>query len=201
MAGVADAPNRAADDEQKADFDEDFAAVEVVHRAAGEIGIGQNSVSEEAGGCGVSEVMKELPEMASQLDAIEGSDDDDDEEIESGGADGVFERLKGGPEGEGDIEEAEGGATVQKQRKRMEYGEGECGIAGPAMNAKNVEAAVRPVADGAVASENHQADEDVGGGESHGDEADVCGNIEHRHASATPEVRSPRLCGGKCKDA
>src|SRR5690242_17145398 len=174
LAGVADAPDGRADDEQEANFDENFAAVEIVHSAAGQIGISENAVSEEADGCGVGEVMEELPEMASELDAVERSDDDNDEEIESGGANGVFEGLKRRPYGKGNVGEAEGGAVVEEQRKRMERGESEGGIAGPAMNAKNVEAAVRPVAHGAVASENHQADEDVGSGESHGDEADVC---------------------------
>ena len=193
MAGVADAPEGRADDEQEANFDEDFSAVEIVHRAASQIGISENAVGEESGSSGVSEVVEKLPEVASELDAVKRSDDNDEKEIESGGADGVFEGLKRRPYGEGNVGEAKSRAEVEKKRERMERGEGQSGIAGPAMDAKNVEAAVRPVADGAVASENHQADEDVGGGESDGDEANVCGYIEHRHAK---QLRTlvPRGC-------
>ena len=182
MARVADAPNRAADDEQKANFDKYLSAVKVINRAAGQIRIGKNSVSEEAGSRGVGEVMEKFPEVASELDAVEGSDDDDDEQIERGGADGVFKRLKRRPHGKSNIHEAERRARVQKQRKRMEACEGERGVTGPAMNAKNVEAPVRPVAHRAIASKNHQADEDVGGGESNGDEAEIGRYVEHRHA-------------------
>lgn len=191
MAGVADAPEHRADDEQKANFHKDFSAVEIVHRAASQIGIGENSVSEEACGCNVSEVVEEFPEMASKLNAVKRSDDDDDEEIEGAGADGVFERLKRGPHWERNVHEAERGAAIQKEGKRMEHGEGEGGVAGPAMNTKNVKAAMRPAAHGAVASENHEADQDVGGGESDGDEADVCGYIEHRHAKRSSRSSFP----------
>lgn len=191
MAGVADAPDGRADDEQKTNFHEDFAAVEIVHRAASQIGIGENSMSEEAGGGSIGEVVEKFPEMAPEVDAVKRSDDDDNEEIESGGAEGVFKRLKRRPYGEGDVHDAEGGAVVEKQRERMERGKGKSGVARPAMNAKNVEAAVRPVTDRAVASKNHQADEDVGGGESDGDEADVRGYIEHRHAKRSSRSSFP----------
>ena len=53
-------------------------------------------------------------------------------------------------------------------------------VAGPVVETEIVEAAVGPVADGAVAEGHHSAEEDVEGDGGYGGEAEVGGEIEDR---------------------
>src|SRR5487761_63527 len=138
--------------------------------------------------------------MAAKLDAIERSDDNNDEPVERGSADRVFERLKRRPHRKRDVDNTELGCCVQQQWQRMKQCEAQSSITGPAVDAKNIEAAMRPVADRTVASENHQADENIRRGKTDGERSRVSRYIERRHAERlwlSPKFRPTRGCSTK----
>ena len=118
---------------------------------------------EEGGGGEVDGEVEGFPGAAAELNAEVGSDDDEGEEVEGDGADGVFERLFGGVDGIEDVEDAEFWGFVEEERERVKNGDGQGDVAGPVVEAEIVEAVMRPVAHGAVAEGHHDAEKDVEG--------------------------------------
>jgi len=107
LAGVAGAEEAGYQDDGGTGFDEEFAAVEPVDGGAFQVGVGEEGVVEEGGGGEVDREVEGFPGAAAELDAEVGSDDDEGEEVEGDGADGVFERLLRGVEGIEDVEDSE----------------------------------------------------------------------------------------------
>ena len=64
--------------------------------------------------------MESFPGAAAKLNAEVGSDDHERNDVESEGADGVFERLLGGVDGVNDVEDAKLWRFVEEQWERME---------------------------------------------------------------------------------
>src|SRR5487761_795960 len=112
--------------------------------------------------------------MAAQLDAIERRDQDDRQKIQRRRAYGILQRLRR-PERKQNIDRAKARARVEQQRQWMRQRERQRRVARPAMDAKYIEAAMRPVADRTVAPEDHQADQDIRRGEADGDQPRISG--------------------------
>jgi len=112
-------------------------------------------VPEKSGGGEIDGEVKGLPEMATQSDAHVRSDDDESDEIEGDGADGVIEWLRGGMDGVEKIEDAEAGIFIEEQNHRVKDSHRQRDVAGPVVKAEIVEAVMWPGAVGAV-SKGHQ---------------------------------------------
>ena len=93
LAGMAQAQQANGGDEEQARFDEEFAAIEPIHRGIFQAGISEQAVPEERGGDKVNGEMERLPKMAAETDAQVGSGDDKCKQVESDCADGVVEGL------------------------------------------------------------------------------------------------------------
>jgi hypothetical protein len=135
-------------------------------------------VPEEGGGGDVDGEVEGFPEAAAEADAEIGGDHHDGDYVEGYGADGVFEGLAGEMDGVEEIADAELRGFVEEENDGMENGQGEGGVAGEVVQAEIVEAAVRPLADGAVAEGHQGAEEHVEGDGSYGGEADVGGEVQ-----------------------
>src|SRR5215469_973011 len=170
---VAHAPDRSCNDNQAADLDKHFAAVEIVNRATTKIRVRQNAVDKKTCGGDVSGVMKKLPEVSPKLDAIERSNNNENQKIERNRANRVPQRLQRRPNRKRDIDHAERRLSAQKQRQRMRQREAESGIARPAMKAENIEPPMRPITHRTVAAQNHQSDENVRSSKTNCCEADI----------------------------
>ena len=68
-----------------------------------------------------------------------------------------------------EIGDTEFWGSVEEQRQGMEEGDGERNVAGPVVEAEIVEAAMRPVAHGAVAEGHHDPEKHVDGDGADGD--------------------------------
>jgi hypothetical protein len=84
-------PRRCGHNQKQANFDKDLFGVQRIDARMIHTRIRQYPVGEQAGACGVREIVKALPVAASDFEAIDRSRDDDDEKLECCGADGVFE--------------------------------------------------------------------------------------------------------------
>ena len=163
FAGVAGAEDCGYQDDCGAEFYEEFAAVQPVYGSTLQVGVGEEAVVEEGGGGEIDGEVEGFPCAAAELDAEVGGDDDEGDGVEGDRADGVFEGLLGGVDGIEDVEDAEPGRFVEEEREGMEERDDEGDVAGPVVEAEIVEAAMRPVADGAVAEGHQDAEEDVDG--------------------------------------
>ena len=91
--GVAQTEQANGGDKEQARLDEEFAAVEPVHRGIFQAGIGEKAVPEEGGGREINRKVEGLPEMAAETDTQVRSDEDKCKQVESDGADGVVKGL------------------------------------------------------------------------------------------------------------
>ena len=103
---------------------------------------------------------------------------DEGDDIESDRADGVLQRLTWGVDGIDKVGNAEFGAFVQKKNGRMKDGQGESDVPAEVMEAEIVEAAMRPLAHGAVTKNHEGAEEHVERDGADGCEADVRGEVK-----------------------
>ena len=116
FAGVAGAEDCGYQDDCGAEFYEEFAAVQPVYGSTLQVGVGEEAVVEEGGGGEIDGEVEGFPCAAAELDAEVGGDDDEGEDVEGDGADGVFEGLLRGMDGVDEIEDAEFWSFVQEQR-------------------------------------------------------------------------------------
>ena len=79
---------------------------------------------EEGGGGDVDREVEGFPCAAAEADAEIGRGHHDGDDVERGGADGVFERLAGGVDGIEEIDDAEFCGFVEEENDGMDYGEG-----------------------------------------------------------------------------
>jgi len=119
FAGIAQAQQADAGDEQQAGFDEKFAAIEPIHGSVFQTGIGEQAVPEKSGGSEINGEVERFPKMAAETEAHVGSDDDEGEQIESDSADGIVERLLGRMHGVDDVQDTEARIFVEKQNRGM----------------------------------------------------------------------------------
>ena len=155
---------------------------------------------EESGGGGVDGEVEGFPEVAAESNAEIRSGHNDGDDVEGGGADGVFERLAGGVYGIEQIDHAEFCGLVEEQNDGMDNGEGEGDVAGDIVKAKIIEAAMRPLADGAVAENHERAEEHVEGDGADGGEADVGGEVEDGDVERHRVVGRKRANQGNAKE-
>jgi len=66
-------------------------------------------MDEQSRSGGVGEIVEALPEPPAELYAINGSDNNDKEQIKRRGADGIFDRLLRRPEWQRDVQKTERG--------------------------------------------------------------------------------------------
>lgn len=178
LAGVAPTQERRNKNDGGTGFDEDFAAVEPVDGCTFEVGVGEEGVPEESDGPDVDREVEGLPEMAAELDAEVRSDDKHGDDVESDGAESVFERLLRGVDGIDQIHDAEVRGFVEEENDRVDRGKKEREIAGPVVEAEVIEAAMRPGPDGTVPEDHERAEEHVDGDGADGDEADIGAEVE-----------------------
>ena len=178
LQGVAVAEGGEDYDDGDAGFYEEFAAVEPVYRGMFQSGVGEEAVPEEGGGGGVHREVEGFPEAAAEADAEVRGGDHDGDDVEGGGADGVFEWLAGGVNGVEEIDYAEFCGFVEEENDGVDDREGERDVAGNIVEAEIVEAVMRKLADRAVAENHQRAEEHVEGDGANGGQADVSGEIE-----------------------
>ena len=92
---VAPADEADYHDQGEAELDKNLAAIEPINWGALQRGIGEKAMKEKSGRREINAEMKRLPKMAAQPKAKIRSDHHEGEEIESDGADRVFEWLAG----------------------------------------------------------------------------------------------------------
>ena len=155
-------------DDYEAGFDEEFAAVEPVYGRIFQGRVGEEAVPEQGGGGDVDGEVEGFPESAAEADAEVGSGDDDGNNVERDGADGVLEWLAGGMDGVKEIEDSELRRFIEEKNDGMKDGEGESDVAGDVVQAEIIESAMRPLADGAVAKDHERAEEHVEGDGAYG---------------------------------
>src|SRR5713226_5222156 len=104
---VAPTEHAGQSDDQQADLDEKFSAIEPVNGRILEGGIGEEAVPEKSGGGDVDDEMEGFPESAAEPDAEIGTDNHDNDNIERDCADSVLKRLARGVQGVEKIDDAE----------------------------------------------------------------------------------------------
>jgi len=147
-----------------------------------EVGVCQDAVDEEQHCRREDQIVQVAPEGTSEACAEQRGDEDQDEDVERDGSGEVDERLQRRGDGPEDVVKAEVGAGDEKQHEGMGEGEGDGEVSRPLMEREDVDVAVGPVADGAVAEGHQHAEEEIDGGESDGAEAQVRAEIEESEA-------------------
>jgi hypothetical protein len=135
-------------------------------------------VEEEERGRGEDEVVEVSPEGAADAGAEERGDEDEHEEVERGGSGEIEFGLERGLDGEEDVEDAEVRGMEEEQDEGMGEGEEDGAVGGPLMEEEDVDVAMGPVADRAVAQGDEKAEEQIDGDGSDGAEAKICAEIE-----------------------
>lgn len=180
-ARMAPAQEGCDDKDRRTRFHEDFAAVQPVDGNVVERGINEEGMPEERDGTEVDGEVEGLPEVAAEANASVRGDDDDGENVESDGAQRGFEGLLRRVDRIDDVQKSIPRGLHKKQDERMGDGEEQREVPGPVVEAKIVEAAVRPGADRTVAKDHERAQEHV---ERHGagsDEAKIGAEIQEGH--------------------
>ena len=178
------------DDDCSAGFDEEFAAVEPVDGGAFQVWVGEEGVPEKSDGGEVDGEMKGFPETTAQANTEVGGDDENGDDIESDGAESVFEGLLRGVDGEKDVEDAKVRGVVEEQDERMNGGEEESKVAGPVVDTEIVEAAMRPGAFWAITKDHECTEKHVESDSANGGEAEVGAEIEETdvHSRREPGI-------------
>src|SRR5690348_2872809 len=168
-------------DEDEAALDEELAAVEPVDGIAFERRLGEETMKEKRGCREVDAEVERLPETAAHAQAKVGSDDDESQQAERGGADGVFQRLARRMDGIEQVQKTKARLLVEKQDRRVGEREGKRGIAGPIVQTKIIEAAMGPGAVGTVAKSQEHAENEVQSDGADRGQSNVGGKVEDRN--------------------
>lgn len=195
FAGVVCAEKDCYENNDSADFDKHFAAIEPVDGMMLEVGVGEEGVPEEGDGAEVDGEVERFPEAAAELNAEIGSEDHEGDDVEGDGADGVFERLLRRMDGIDDIEDAKSWRLVEEQDDGVENREKQGEIAGPVVQLEIIEAAMGPVAHRAITKDHQHAEEHVDGDSANSDETQIGGEVEDGNGHrVTAERRQVSVC-------
>ncbi len=115
LARVTPAEEADRRNQDEADLDENFAAVEPVDWVALQARRSEKAMEEQSRGSEIDAEVEGLPKPASQTKPQKRSDDHESEEVKSDGADSVFQRLAGGMDGVDEVQKAKARIFVQKQ--------------------------------------------------------------------------------------
>jgi hypothetical protein len=159
-------------------FDENLAAVEEVGVAVFEGGVGEDAVQEKQDGCGEDEVVEVSPKGAADAGAQERGDEDEHEEVEGGGSGEIEFGLQRGLDGEENVKNPEVRRADEEEDEGMSEGEEDGAVGGPLMEEEDVDMAMGPVADRAVAQGDEEAEEEIDGDGSDGAEAKISAEIQ-----------------------
>ncbi len=129
---------------------------------------------------GEDQVVQVAPDGPADARAQQRRDKHQQQQIEGAGAGEVELRLQRGVDGPQDIHEAEvrGRGAKEEQDHRMGEGKEDGQVRGPLMQQEDVDMAMGPVADGAVAQRDEQAEEEIDGGRSGSAEAEVRAEVQ-----------------------
>lgn len=105
--------------------------------------------------------MGSLPPLAPDAQAIDRGCDDEDQEIQSEGSQGVLQGLKRRTNGQDDIDDAEWHPPDEEQDERVNQSERDGCVGGDSMGVEEIEVTMRPVFDGTVANRHRQPYEQV----------------------------------------
>ena len=177
-AGMAPAKKADHRDQQKAELDEELAAVEPVDRIALQGRVGEKTMKEQSGGAEIDAEMERLPQVAAQLKTKVRSNDHEGEEIEGNGANGVFERLAGRVDRVEKVHNAKARVFVQKQYGRMQKRHRKSDIARPIVEPEIVEPMMRPGAMRAVAKSHEHPEQKVQSNHANRYQADIGRKVE-----------------------
>lgn len=181
FAGAAVAEQAAGEDYGGAALHENFAAIEPIDGSALQVRIGEQRVPEERDGPEVDGIVERFPKMTAKVDPKAGSHHENRDNIQGNGAERVFEWLLRRMHWIEDVAQPEMRGLNEKEDKRVRSSEEERDIPRPVVKPKIIEAAVRPVADGAIAEDHHSAEEHVDGDGADGDEAQIGAQVEEGH--------------------
>jgi hypothetical protein len=171
--GVTPAENSNTRHHDEANLNEGLFGVEGIHRRILQEGIRENAVPEERESSRVNQEVKRLPGVASQSQPKVRSYDNDSEQIERGGAEGVIEWLSGRVHRINHIEDAKARGRREQQDNGMENGSGEKQIPGPIVQTEIIKMSMRPVADRAVTEGHHQTQKKIQSDEAYRNQTDV----------------------------
>lgn len=102
-AGVAPAKEPDRPNQDKAEFNEELAAIEPIDWIILQSRIREEAVNEKGGGGEIDAEVKGLPKPAAQSKTQIGSNNNESEEIPSDSANGVLQRLAGGVDWVGEV--------------------------------------------------------------------------------------------------
>ena len=177
-AGMVPAEEPDRGDQQEAEFDKQFAAVEPVDGIILQARGGEEAVKEQRRGGEIDREMKRFPKVTAEAKAEVGSNDNEGQEVERDGANRVFERLAGRVDRVDEVLKAKAWVFVDKQDGGMQDRHRESNVPGPIVEAEVVESAMRPRTMWAVPKGHEHSKEQVQHDRSNGHQADVGGEVE-----------------------
>jgi hypothetical protein len=177
-AGMAPAEEADSRDQQEAEFNKQFAAVEPVDGIILQAGCGQEAVEEQSRGGEIDGEMEGFPKVATEAKTEIGSNDNEGQEVERDGATRVFQRLAGRVDRVEEVLKAKAWVFVDKQDGGMQDRHRESNVAGAIVEAEVVESAMRPRTMWAVPKGHEHSEEQVQHDCTHGHKADIGGEVE-----------------------
>jgi hypothetical protein len=190
LARMSQAQEADGGNKEQARFDKKFAAVEPSYGRVFQVGIGEEAMPEERGGCEINREVKRLPKAAAEAETEIRSGNDEGKQIDSDGADRVIEGLAWRIDRVNEIEKTETRIFIKEQNCRMKDSEGERNVPGPIVKAEIIESVMWPGAVGAVAEGHEQTQEHVQGDGADSEEADVCRKIQDSYAHGKHGIRN-----------
>ena len=163
LARVAPTKNADGRDQYKTGFNEELASIHPIHRSIFQVRIGEEAVEKKGGSGKINCEVEGLPEMAAQSKPHILSNHNERQKINSHCANGVFERLAWRMNRIDQVRQAEPWVLVQEQDRRMQKRHRECDVAGPVVQAKVVEPAMRPGAVRAIPKRHEHTQKHIHG--------------------------------------
>lgn len=149
------------DNSQTAELDKYLLSIKWIDGSVLQIGIRENAVPEQGDGSGIDNEVKRLPQAASESQPEVGGHNDHCKAVQRDGANAVFQRLAGRVYGKKNIPNPETNVRRKQQHGWMDNGRHQQQVPGPVVDAKNIEAMMRPVSPGTVAHGDQRADQKV----------------------------------------
>ena len=177
-AGMAPAEEADRRDQQQAEFNKQFAAVEPVDGIILQARGGEQAVEEQSRGGEIDAEMERFPKVAAEAKTEIGSDDHESQEVERDGAARVFKRLSGRVDRVDEVLKAKARVLVQQQDGGMQERQRESKVAGPIVKAEVVESAMRPTTMWAVPNGHEHSEKQVQHDRANGHKADIGGEVE-----------------------
>ena len=135
-------------------------------------------MEEQRGGGEIDAEMEGFPKAAAEAKPEIGSNDNEGQQVECHGANGVFERLAGRADGAEEVQKAKAWVLVEEQDGGVQERHRESHVTGPIVEAEVVEPAMGPGAVRAIPKGHEHSEKQVQRDCADGQEPDVGGEVE-----------------------